>query len=56
MHLLLSEEDIFHTISQHTHINEHPEHPLYMVPLVPRTSVGSAHYHLATVHKNTPIN
>ena len=55
-HLLLREEDIFHTVSQHTHVDEQPEHPLYMVPLVPRSSVGSAHYHMVPVHKNTPIH
>lgn len=55
-HLLLSEEDVFHIASRQTHVDEMPEHPLYMVPLVPRSSFGSAHYRMVPAHKNTPIN
>ncbi|RKU17074.1 hypothetical protein C6501_05020 [Candidatus Poribacteria bacterium] len=55
-HLLLSEEEVFHIASQHTHVDEQPEHPLYMVPLVPRAPIGSAHYRMVPAHKNTLIN
>lgn len=55
-HLLLSEEDVFYIASQRTHVNEQPDHPLYMVPLVPRAPIGSAHYRMVPAHKNTPIN
>ena len=55
-HLLLSEEDVFYIASQRTHVDEQPEHPLYMVPLVPRAPIGSAHYRMVPAHKNTPIN
>ncbi len=55
-HLLLSEEDVFYIASQHTHVNERPKHPLYMVPLVPRAPIGSAHYRMVPAHKNTLIN
>ena len=55
-HLLLSEEDVLYILSQHTHVDEQPEHPLYMVPLVPRAPMGSAHYRMVPAHKNTSIN
>ena len=55
-HLLLSEEDVFYIASQRTHVNEQPDHPLYMVPLVSRASIGSAHYRMVPAHKNTLIN
>lgn len=55
-HLLLTEEDVFYNASQHTHLEEQPEHPLYMVPLVPRAPIGSAHYRMVPAHKNTLIN
>lgn len=55
-HLLFSEEDVFNIASQWTHVNEQPEHPLYMVPLVPRAPIGSAHYRMVPAHKNTTIN
>ena len=55
-HLLLNEDDVFYIASQHTHIDEQPEHPLYMVPLVPRASIGSPHYRMVPAHKNTLIN
>jgi hypothetical protein len=55
-HLLLSEEDVLYIASQRTHVNEQPEHPLYMVPLVSRAPIGSAHYRMVPAHKNTLIN
>ena len=54
-HLLLTEEDVFHNTLQPIHVDEVPEHLLYMVPLVPRSPFGSAHYRMVPVHKNTPI-
>ena len=54
-HLFLSEEDVLYIASQRTHVDEMPEHPLYMVPLVPRSPFGSAHYRMVPVHKNTLI-
>ncbi len=55
-HLFLSEEDVFYIASQQTHVDEQPENPLYMVPLMPRAPVGSQHYRMVPVHKNTLIN
>ena len=55
-HLLLNEEYVFFIASQHTHVDEQPEHPLYMAPLVPRAPIGSAHYRMVPAHKNTSIN
>ena len=55
-HLLLSEEDVFYIASQHAHVNELPEHPLYMAPLISRAPIGSAHYRMVPAHKNTLID
>ncbi len=55
-HLLLSEEDVLYIASQHTRVEEQPEHPLYMVPLVSRAPIGSPHYRMVPAHKNTLIN
>ena len=54
-HLLLTEENVLYTASKHTHTHGQPKHPLYMVPLVPRAPIGSPHYRMVPVHKNTAI-
>ena len=55
-HLLFSEEDVLYIASQRTRTDEHLEPSLSLVPLVPRSPVGSAHYRMKPVQKNTHIN
>ncbi len=55
-HLLLTEEDVRYIASKNMGPDEQPEHPLYMVPLIPRAPIGSPHYRMVPAHKNAPIN
>ena len=55
-HLLLTEEDVRYTVSEDQRGDEQPEYPLYMVPLIPRSTIGSSHYRMVPAHKNTSIN
>ena len=54
-HLLLTEEDVLYTASKQTHTHKQLKHSFSMVPLVTRAPIGSPHYHLVPVHKNTAI-